>query len=90
MLVVLLTPQLRNSNENNMFHSTLIPFISLLIVPFAFAKTNIIFIMADDLGYGDLGCFGQELIMTPELDKMAKEGMKFTRFYAGSHVLPRH
>ena len=69
-----------------MFHSTLIPFISLLIVPFAFAKTNIIFIMADDLGYGDLGCFGQELIKTPELDKMAKEGMKFTRFYAGSTV----
>ena len=69
-----------------MFHSKLIPFITLLIVQIAVAKTNIIFIMADDLGYGDLGCFGQQLIKTPELDKMAKEGMKFTRFYAGSTV----
>ena len=42
--------------------------------------------MADDLGYGDLGCFGQELIKTPRLDQMAKEGMKFTRFYSGSTV----
>ncbi|MBT3539727.1 MAG: sulfatase-like hydrolase/transferase, partial [Opitutae bacterium] len=69
-----------------MFCSKLIPFVALLTVPFAFAKTNIVFIMADDLGYGDLGCFGQELIKTPELDKMAKEGLKFTRFYAGSTV----
>ena len=42
--------------------------------------------MADDLGYGDLGCFGQKLIKTPCLDQMAKEGMKFTRFYSGSTV----
>jgi uncharacterized sulfatase len=42
--------------------------------------------MADDLGYGDLGCFGQKLIKTPRLDQMAKEGMKFTRFYSGSTV----
>ncbi|QEC54255.1 arylsulfatase [Anseongella ginsenosidimutans] len=47
---------------------------------------NIIFIMADDLGYGDLGCYGQELIRTPYLDKMAQEGMRFTRFYAGTTV----
>ena len=50
------------------------------------AKPNMIFIMADDLGYGDLGCFGQKLIKTPRLDQMAKEGMKFTRFYSGSTV----
>ena len=50
------------------------------------AKPNLIFIMADDLGYGDLGCFGQKLIKTPCLDQMAKEGMKFTRFYSGSTV----
>ena len=49
-------------------------------------KPNLIFIMADDLGYGDLGCFGQKLIKTPCLDQMAKEGMKFTRFYSGSTV----
>ena len=50
------------------------------------AKPNLIFIMADDLGYGDLGCYGQKLIKTPRLDQMAKEGMKFTRFYSGSTV----
>ena len=49
-------------------------------------KPNIIFILADDLGYGDLGCFGQAKIKTPELDKMASEGMKLTSFYAGSTV----
>ena len=64
----------------------LIPLLSLLAGTFASAKPNIIFIMADDLGYGDLGCFGQELIKTPELDRMAREGMKFNRFYSGSTV----
>jgi uncharacterized sulfatase len=47
---------------------------------------NIIFILADDLGYGDLGCYGQRLIQTPNLDRMASEGMRFTQFYAGSPV----
>ena len=49
-------------------------------------KPNIIFILADDLGYGDLGCYGQAKIKTPNLDKMAAEGMRFTDFYAGSTV----
>lgn len=49
-------------------------------------KPNLIWIMADDLGYGDLGCFGQEVIRTPNLDRMAREGMRFTRFYAGATV----
>lgn len=49
-------------------------------------KPNIIFIMADDLGYGDLGSFGQKTIQTPYLDQLAKEGMKFTQCYAGSPV----
>lgn len=49
-------------------------------------KPNIIFILADDLGYGDLGCYGQKLIRTPNLDKMAAEGMRFTQHYAGSTV----
>lgn len=50
------------------------------------AKPNVIFIMADDLGYGDLGCFGQTKIKTPRLDQMATEGMKLTQFYAGTTV----
>ena len=49
-------------------------------------QPNLIFIMADDLGYGDVGCFGQKVIATPRLDQMAKEGMKFTQFYAGNTV----
>ena len=47
---------------------------------------NIIFILADDLGYGDLGCYGQKEIKTPNLDRMAAEGMRFTQHYAGSTV----
>src|SRR5262245_12556910 len=47
---------------------------------------NIVFILADDLGYGDLGCYGQKLIRTPNLDRLAAEGMRFTHCYAGSTV----
>ncbi|MFN0085263.1 MAG: sulfatase-like hydrolase/transferase, partial [Blastocatellia bacterium] len=47
---------------------------------------NIIFMMADDLGWGDLGSYGQKKIRTPHLDRMAAEGMRFTQFYAGSPV----
>ena len=50
------------------------------------SRPNIIFIMADDLGYGELGCYGQKLIHTPRLDRMAAEGMRFTDCYAGSTV----
>ena len=49
-------------------------------------KPNIIFIIADDLGYGDLGCYGQELIKTPNIDKLASEGIRFTQFYSGCTV----
>jgi arylsulfatase A-like enzyme len=49
-------------------------------------RPNIIFILADDLGYGDVGCFGQKIIKTPNIDKMAQEGMRFTDHYAGSTV----
>ena len=47
---------------------------------------NIILIVADDLGWGDLGCYGQQKIATPNIDRLAAEGMRFTRFYAGSTV----
>jgi len=49
-------------------------------------KPNLIFILADDLGYGDLGCYGQKIIQTPNLDRMASEGMRFTQHYSGSTV----
>jgi arylsulfatase A-like enzyme len=54
--------------------------------PNAQRPPNIVFILADDLGYGDLGCYGQKKIATPQLDRLAAEGMRFTQFYAGSTV----
>ena len=49
-------------------------------------RPNIILVLADDLGYGDLGCYGQKRIRTPHLDRMAGEGMRFTQAYSGSTV----
>ncbi len=49
-------------------------------------RLNVVYIMADDLGYGELGCYGQKLIPTPNIDRLAAEGTKFTRFYAASTV----
>ena len=49
-------------------------------------KPNIIYILADDLGYGDLGCYGQNRIETPNIDQLAQNGMKFTQHYSGSPV----
>ncbi len=49
-------------------------------------KPNIIYILADDLGYGDLSCYGQEKFSTPNIDKLAKEGMLFSQHYSGSSV----
>ncbi len=73
-----------------------LPLTLLLLAPLAVLRTadasipsvkpNIILIMADDLGYAALGCYGQKLILTPEIDKMAAEGMRFTDFYAGNTV----
>lgn len=50
------------------------------------AKPNIIYILADDLGYGDLSCYGQQIFQTPHIDKLAGQGMKFTNHYSGSTV----
>jgi arylsulfatase A-like enzyme len=65
--------------------------IALLILPTARAADatrppNIVFLLADDLGWGDLGCYGQKKIKTPNLDKLAAEGIRFTQCYAGSTV----
>ncbi|MDF7824019.1 arylsulfatase [Pontiellaceae bacterium B12227] len=49
-------------------------------------KPNIVYILADDLGYGDLGCYGQEIIQTPNIDQLCREGMRFTNHHSGSTV----
>lgn len=61
--------------------------LALLFCPsLASARPNIVLILADDLGYGDLGCYGQRLIRTPNIDRLAAEGLRFTQAYAGSTV----
>jgi arylsulfatase A-like enzyme len=54
--------------------------------PSAERPPNVVFLLADDLGYGDLGCFGQKLIKTPHIDRLAAEGVRFTQAYAGETV----
>lgn len=50
------------------------------------SKPNIIYILADDLGYAELGCYGQQKIETPNIDALAANGMRFTQHYAGAPV----
>jgi arylsulfatase A-like enzyme len=73
--------------------SVFFSFLSLVLPAVAFGQSpppkpqpNLIWIMADDLGYADLGCYGQKVISTPNLDRMAAEGLRFTHFYAGATV----
>ena len=74
------------------YRTFLLAIFSAMLLHFGFshrdveARPNIIFIMADDLGYGELGSYGQQLIRTPHLDRMAQEGMRFTQFYSASTV----
>jgi arylsulfatase A-like enzyme/lysophospholipase L1-like esterase len=56
------------------------------LVTNAATKPNIVFILADDLGYGDLSCYGQQKFKTPNIDRLAAEGMKFTAHYSGNNV----
>ena len=64
----------------------------MLITPFIHAEKNkdkkphVVFIPADDLGYGDLSCYGQEKFETPNIDKLAQSGMRFTQCYSGTTV----
>ena len=65
----------------------ILAFLTLLLLPLAALqaateKPNILLILADDLGYGDMGCFGAKDIRTPHLDKMASDGLRLTSFYA--------
>ncbi len=64
-------------------------YATCLLVPaplLSAAPPNVVVILCDDLGYGDLGCYGHPSIRTPNLDRMAAEGMKFTNFYAAASV----
>ena len=70
-----------------------LPFLLCLALPLflgqlcpAKAKPNLIYVVCDDLGYGDLGCYGQKVVKTPRFDRMAKEGLRFTDHYAGHTV----
>ncbi|XZE18612.1 arylsulfatase [Pirellulaceae bacterium SH449] len=77
-------------------HCTKIRFFSLAVMLMmvglfcdriaAAERPNLIWIMADDLGYAEVGCYGQQVITTPHIDRMAREGMRFTHFYAGATV----
>jgi arylsulfatase A len=77
---------------NSRFSPCLVRAIGMLFLCLAFASTvasappNIIIILADDLGYGDLGCYGHPTIRTPNLDSMAAEGLRFTDFYVAACV----
>jgi len=64
----------------------LLPFLFLLAARSLHSqdKPNIVLILADDLGYGDISCYGSEDIKTPYLDKIASEGVRFTHFYANA------
>ena len=71
--------------SSSIVSAALMLFLSVSILDAA-EKPNIVLIMADDLGYGALGCFGQEKIKTPNIDRIAQEGVRLTQCYAGSHV----
>jgi arylsulfatase A-like enzyme len=60
--------------------------LALIVQAAPATKPNIIFILGDDLGYGDVGCYGQKNIKTPNIDRLAAEGIRFTQGYAGSTV----
>src|SRR6056300_294693 len=69
--------------------SFLLGFVALQVLAEEAERPNIILIFVDDLGYGDLGCYGNEVIKTPNLDRMAKDGQRWTSFYAsGSTCVP--
>lgn len=77
----------------NNFPVLVLSLIILVFIPYQLShaqrfteQPNIIFIMADDLGYGDLGSYGQQDIKTPRLDQMSEEGVRFTQFYSGHTV----
>ena len=75
-----------HADMRHLFSVLCVALAGLMSTNAADRRPNIIYVMADDLGYGDLGCFGQRFIKTPNLDRMAAEGMRLTSFYAGCTV----
>jgi len=71
--------------NSNLLRAALIIF-AIATTHAAPTKPNIVFILADDLGYRELGCYGQEKIRTPNIDRLASQGMRFTRHYSGAPV----
>ena len=74
-----------------MLRIRLMMFVSMALLPVvasaeAVRRPNVVFILADDLGYGDVGCFGGTAIETPHIDALAADGMRLTQFYSGSAV----
>ena len=69
-----------------MYHSFFLAAYLLLTVSISAARPNFVFIYADDLGFGDLACYGHPYAKTPALDKLASEGTRFTQAYAGGQT----
>lgn len=69
-----------------LFNIVSILFVALVANAIAAERPNVVIIFADDLGYGDLGCYGSPTIRTPHLDRMAAEGLRFTDFYSAAEV----
>ncbi|HRX54724.1 MAG TPA: sulfatase-like hydrolase/transferase, partial [Verrucomicrobiales bacterium] len=70
---------------------TVTALVALLIMGSVFCaraaeRPNLVYILLDDAGFGDLGCYGQEKFATPNMDRLAAEGMRFTQHYSGSPV----
>lgn len=75
------------SSPRKTFPAAWVGFFCLVFLFQGYAsRPNIVFIMADDLGFGDVGCYGQTMIQTPNIDALAKEGIRFTQAYAGGPV----
>ena len=78
----------RQGSTDVLWAVAILALILLLPIPLQAAERppNLVVLFADDLGYGDIGCYGHPTIRTPELDRMAAEGMRFTQFYAAASV----
>ena len=68
--------------------ATLLPCLALLASSVCAGAPNIVLLFADDLGYGDLGVFGNPTIRTPNLDRLASEGLRMTSFYSAPSCVP--